>query len=345
MSAFRDILALHAARYPKMEPQDYGKLAYQSAFGPAHLTQDPDRALPYLQAEWAALEPDPSPRAPEPVGNGLCRFPLAGLAAGELPLLSRLLVRTAGECRGTRADLEALLPTLAGLDVPGMGDWLACWREAGFPALRHSAAYRAAYRPHYRLLRAQYAGYFPVFSALEKLTGGPAVVAIDGRCGSGKTALAELIGSLFPCQTVHTDDFYLPFDRRRNDWREGIAGNMDLSRLREEVLLPLRAGRAVRYRPYSCQSGQFGAPVELEPGRLTVVEGSYSHHPTLAGAYDLKIFLTCPAQVQAARLQAREGEDFPAFQRLWMPLEERYFAACAVQSRSDLVLDTSFLKM
>lgn len=30
----------HAARYPRMEPQDFGKLIYQSEFGPGHFIKD-----------------------------------------------------------------------------------------------------------------------------------------------------------------------------------------------------------------------------------------------------------------------------------------------------------------
>ncbi len=39
----------------------------------------------------------------------------------------------------------------------------------------------------------------------------PVLVALDGRCGSGKTTLAAQLARQFPQSiTVHTDDFYLP---------------------------------------------------------------------------------------------------------------------------------------
>ena len=39
----------------------------------------------------------------------------------------------------------------------------------------------------------------------------PLVLALDGRCGSGKTTLAAALAGQFPASTVlHTDDFYLP---------------------------------------------------------------------------------------------------------------------------------------
>ena len=43
---------------------------------------------------------------------------------------------------------------------------------------------------------------------------GKRILAIDGRCTSGKTTLAEQIEKSLPCNIVHIDDFYLPFSKR-----------------------------------------------------------------------------------------------------------------------------------
>ena len=75
--------------------------------------------------------------------------------------------------------------------------------------------------------------------------GGRLLLAIDGRCGCGKSTLAAQLRAAFGGSVFHTDDFYLPFAARAEDWREGIAGNMDLMRLRAEVLEPLRRGESV----------------------------------------------------------------------------------------------------
>ena len=104
---FESVLEAHAARYPAMMPQDYGKLAYQHVFGPEHLVEDAQAVDRLLQEEWETLRPDPDGvfRA-EPVGNGLCRLHLAGPwdpAAGKL--LGELFCRTAREHSGTAAEL------------------------------------------------------------------------------------------------------------------------------------------------------------------------------------------------------------------------------------------------
>lgn len=82
----------------------------------------------------------------------------------------------------------------------------------------------------------------------------PVLVALDGRCGSGKTTLAAQLARQFPQSiTVHTDDFYLPPASRMANWEQIPCANMDLERLRAQVLTPARAGQAIPYRAYSCR--------------------------------------------------------------------------------------------
>ncbi len=73
---------------------------------------------------------------------------------------------------------------------------------------------------------------------------------------------------------------------------------------------------------------------------LTVVEGSYSRHPSVGEAYDLTIFLTCSREVQRRRLAQREGSRYAAFEERWIPMEENYFRCFDVEGTSHMVVDT-----
>lgn len=184
--------------------------------------------------------------------------------------------------------------------------------------------------------------FSPVLEAAGRLAekSEPAMIAIDGRCGSGKTGLAELIRKHFSCNVLHMDDFYLPPDERQENWESVPGGNMDFERLKRELLVPLKEGRPALYRPYSCAGGTMGETVGLQPCLLTVVEGSYSMHPSMAAEYDLTVFLTCPKEEQRKRLQRREGKHFAAFEERWIPMEERYFSCFGIEGRCSLVVDT-----
>ena len=168
------------------------------------------------------------------------------------------------------------------------------------------------------------------------------LVALDGRCGSGKTTLAEQLTERFPQSiTVHTDDFYLPPSRRVTGWEKIPCANMDIQRLRNEGVAPARAGRAFSYQAYSCREGAYLPPRPLGPAPLVIVEGSYSCHPTLADCYDLKVFVTCSKEEQARRLLTREGERYSGFTARWIPLEEGYFAKFQIEQTADFILDTT----
>ena len=160
----------------------------------------------------------------------------------------------------------------------------------------------------------------------------PLVLALDGRCGSGKTTLANTLARQFPASiTLHTDDFYLPPAQRIRGWEKTPCANMDLARLRDEALRPAYEGQPVQYLPAR----------ELAAQPLVILEGSYSHHPLLTGYETLRVFLTCAKEEQTHRLQAREGERYANFAARWVPLEEGYFAQYHIAETADFVVDTT----
>ena len=170
----------------------------------------------------------------------------------------------------------------------------------------------------------------------------PVVLALDGRCGSGKTTLATVLAEQFPDSIVlHTDDFYLPPADRVPGWEHIPCANMDLTRLRDEVLRPAKAGKPVPYRAYCCREGTY-RPAQLLPAQpLVILEGSYSHHPLLAPYEDFRVFMTCSDAEQTRRLRAREGARYANFAARWIPLEEGYFAQYGIEERADFVVDTT----
>ena len=154
MTDFEDIVREHAMRYPLMQPQDFGKLAYQSEFGPEHMIADEPSAASMIISEWLAVEYTDVPLSPEPIGNGLCRFHLTREACTpeNALLLAQAFAQSAREHTGTRAGLGAKIKLLEALPVAGMDAWLAAWRGQGCPPVHHSDAFRTAYHPHYRVV-------------------------------------------------------------------------------------------------------------------------------------------------------------------------------------------------
>ena len=169
------------------------------------------------------------------------------------------------------------------------------------------------------------------------LTGG-FLLALDGRCASGKTTLAVRLQDALGCNVIHIDDFYLPLAKRSAERMAEPGGNVYVERLRTEVLSPLCAGKKVSYCPYDCHADRFLSPQKLVPALPTLIEGSYSCHPGLRLFYNCCVFLDITPDRQRERLLQRNPESFEAFKNMWIPREEYYFKHCEIRSHCDLVL-------
>ena len=167
------------------------------------------------------------------------------------------------------------------------------------------------------------------------------LIAIDGRAASGKSSLAALIAPHLESVIVHADDFYLHPGQRTRERYSTPGGNLDYERLRAEVIDPWIRDGAFVLRPYDAHRDVYLPAQEIAGGSFLIVEGSYSTHPALQDAYDLRIFLSTDPATQLERIARRNG---PAavqmFAEKWIPLEELYFSACDTARQSDLEIVT-----
>ncbi|MFI3254055.1 MAG: uridine kinase [Eubacteriales bacterium] len=161
----------------------------------------------------------------------------------------------------------------------------------------------------------------------------PCLLALEGPCASGKTTFGKELG--FPC--VSMDDFFLSPEKRSDD----IGGNIDKERFLNQVLLPLSMGKEVKYAPYLCHSGEYGAEITLPPSPLLVVEGVYSLLPQFRDFYQMKVFLSASWEERKKRLLARGGEELlTQFEKEWIPRENRYFQTYQVKESCDFFFET-----
>ena len=349
MNELERILKDHAMRYPLMEPTDAVKLIYQNEFGGGHLIRDEQAVRDYLHREYAEIARNPVLPRYESIGNGLVRVHLAALNEADLDPLAENFVRSAASHRGSLSRFLKKLDVLRrltadgifGFDTDGLNAYLNTYASVGYPMVSHSETYRNAYRPAYRVVSTP-SVFEQAAAAIDALLGQkPAVtVAIDGRCGSGKTTLAAQLQAHYDCTVIPMDHFFLRRSQRTAARLEMPGENVDHERFLEEVLLPLGRGESFSYRPFDCSRMELAAPVTVTPGALTVIEGSYSCHPELWKHYDLRFFLTVDPEEQMRRITARNGAYAKVFQEKWIPLEERYFTAFDLENRCDFVLHT-----
>lgn len=172
---------------------------------------------------------------------------------------------------------------------------------------------------------------------------GYAVIAIDGRCGSGKSWFGSWLAEQTDGTLFHMDDFFLRPQQRTAQRYQMPGENVDHERFLEEVLLPIQKRETVQYRSYNCSTKQLSQAAKILPARVNIVEGSYSLHPSLQQYYDLKIFLTVSPKAQLHRIQKRNPDRWEDFRDKWIPMEEKYFAAFPVEKGAEELMDTTCL--
>lgn len=161
--------------------------------------------------------------------------------------------------------------------------------------------------------------------------GRPWVVAVDGRSAGGKTTLAERLHRAVPrSAVVHTDD--VAWHHSFVDWAE---------RMREHVLVPLHAGRAVSWRPPEWVArGRTGA-VEV-PGEvdLVLVEGVGAGRRELADLVDRSVWVQSDAVEAVERGIVRDGgtPEAEAFWHEWAATEVPFLQDQAPWERAHVVV-------
>ena len=168
------------------------------------------------------------------------------------------------------------------------------------------------------------------------------IISVDGRCAAGKSTLANALQAELGCSVFHMDDFFLRPEQRTNERLNTPGENVDHERFYKEILFPLLNGNTrIIFRPFDCRRRELIRPLSVDVGRIVLVEGSYSCHPSLWDCYDLHIFLTVSAAEQMNRIIRREGvERSVTFREKWIPLEESYFKAFHIEERCELRFDT-----
>ena len=165
---------------------------------------------------------------------------------------------------------------------------------------------------------------------------GYVTIAIDGRCGSGKTTLANKLKAYFDCHIFHMDDFYLQEYQRTYVRYNEPGGNVDRERFKKEVLDPLKNQQDVLYRPIECSSMSISEGTVYPYKPINIIEGSYSCHPELIDDYDMTIFLHIDESLQHKRIEERNGKEaLNMFINKWIPLEEKYFSSFDIQDHCD----------
>lgn len=155
------------------------------------------------------------------------------------------------------------------------------------------------------------------------------ITIIDGRSGSGKTALAARLAAETGARVIHMDDLYA-------GWHGLATGSRLLERA---ILAPLAAGEIARWRRWDWEIGDWGAEDSARPGDRLIVEGCGSLTIASSEHADRAIWLEAPERVRRARALERDGDD--SWWMLWREQEDVHIAANDPAALADEVRPTA----
>lgn len=353
---FEHILREQILLHPSTEPQDVVKLCYQAAFGAEHLLDDLEAAEKYFMREYEQVQPAKEPLY-EQIGDDIVRMNMGVWKERELQpeWLFRMFVETASRPSGSGKErFDTCIREAGSLAAEGFyGFDRAAWEEflRGYPLdepvpVHHSEGYRRAEEPAYRLVSGRYLRLLPLLELIcgsESGSGGfpgrGCVVAIDGRCASGKTTLAEQLALVTDGSVVHMDDFFLPLELRSKERFREPGGNVHYERFLQEVIPALKWGQDFTYRCFDCEKMELRKERMIRGQGPIVVEGAYSCHPKFGEYMTVRVFCDVTPEEQLRRVAARDGEScLETFQHRWIPMEEIYFKAYSVRERADMIM-------
>lgn len=169
----------------------------------------------------------------------------------------------------------------------------------------------------------------------------PVLLAVDGRCGSGKSTIAEMLADRYAASVIHMDDFFLRPEQRTMERLKEPGGNVDRERFMQEVVRPLLEGREkFEYQRYDCARQELAGTVHIVKSPLIIVEGACSCHPYFGDIYDIRVFMNIDPGTQKERISARNGpEILSRFVDEWIPKEEEYFEKFRIKEKCDICLE------
>jgi hypothetical protein len=175
------------------------------------------------------------------------------------------------------------------------------------------------------------------------ISGRPVVLAVDGRSNSGKTTLAARICDVVPgAAVVHTDNIA---------WQHSRFGWADL--LIDEILVPVRQGRAVSFRPPRWVEHDREGCIEVPAGcPLLVVEGVGAGRREVTHLTDALIWVQSDDRETERRVVARDrnpdsidmanipadGPPAEVRHREWMAEEIPFNTAQRTWERADIIV-------
>ena len=321
----------HKNKYPKLEKQDIIKLIFQSSLGPSHFISNKDKVKDYLNKELLE-EKNNEENLYEYISTNYVRmniFPYKHYFK-ETDTLIDMFIESANNANYNKDILKENLLNYLTLDD---------LKNYDYQAVSHSKTYKDNYKPHYRLINSRFIDlnmkYIQLDNFLNKQKD-KSIIAIEGRCGSGKSTLSELFKDKYTI--IHLDDFFISI-KEKSKINIQKYGNINYKLVYENLSIIRNALNQniakVTIKAFSCEKQEYYEK-EIKLKNKIILEGTYSSSLYFNEFIDKITFLSVSKETQTERIQKRELSN--RFFSEWIPLEESYFKENDIISNCDLII-------
>ena len=162
----------------------------------------------------------------------------------------------------------------------------------------------------------------------------PLIIGIDGRSGSGKTQLSDMLNFSFTAE--HFAVRVLNLDSIYPGW-DGLAEG---TKTWQKISRNLRKGKPASYQEWDWHADAPGTEHTINPAQETVIicEGVGAS----AGTCDVRIVVRAPDELRYRRAIDRDGETYRPHWERWAAQEEALFAAySATYAQADIIYHTA----
>jgi len=156
----------------------------------------------------------------------------------------------------------------------------------------------------------------------------PAIIAISGFGGAGKSTFANALSSEMDIPIIGVDSFFRGFDIIDYSKWECI----DFARLEKEVCLPfLKGNKVINFRAFDWKVNSLGEFKKIShPGKI-IIEGIGLFRPDLIDYFTYMIWIDCPIEEAIKRGKQRDREQYisPQGQNwdgIWRRNDEEYWS-------------------
>ena len=327
-------------KYPKSQIEDFIKHLYIGYLGPGHFITNKQQSLDRLKKEAHNLTNFHHENLYDYVLENYVRVNLRPYIEFKLSLeaLNDFFVESSKK----EVDFPSFLKSLEvlkkflleeGFNKENIEKIFQDYHQNNYPHPSHSEIYQSIYQTAYRIIHKDYLSeelkFYQVKHYLSRFNKDKInIIAIDGKCTSGKTTISKLIQKECQATIIQVDDFF--------DNADSIIG-INSERLINEVLTKLNLNTDLTYNKYDCSNKTF-IKNTIPVNSIVIIEGVYSANQLLQPYLDGIIYLDINNEEQMIRLNNRSKALLNRFINEWIPRENQYFDKENIRYQADIIV-------